>query len=315
MEDIIFQIYGTFILTLAGFVLPILTVALSAFPEGIALLKQKYINEQKQAEKNLEIEFNKKTEESMDYNVLSKTISKLKKDKRKAESRMSYLSPGFILIKSSLALGISLISFLCGLYFFNSQIFFIPYILFLISLGGLVWFLIIFSNSTSIIIEASIAVQSIRKGSEEKIIELLSILVDNSKQGDKSLFIDHTKISVSFDDKKITDGYEYIYSANKKHPIKITLSNSSEYMLKTAELGFIFPEEFLIEGKTISSTYIGDTQKIIRFKHEYIQANQKQLEGSIHLTSLKTGIFDVDVFVKGENLKNKNTKFKIKIID
>ncbi len=294
--------------------MPILTVALSAFTEGVTLLKQKYINEQKQAEKNLEIEFKKKTKESVDYNTLEKTISKLKKDKKKAESRMSYLSPGFILKKSSIALGTSLVAFLVGLYFY-SQMFFVPAGLFIISFYCLTWSLVIFSNSISIIVEASIAVQDTRKKSEEKVVELLTILVDNSNLGDKSLFIPHDKISVSFDDKKITNGLEYVFSVNKKHPVKIVLTNSSEYMLKTAELGFTFPQEFLIEGNTIDSIYTGDKEKIIRFKHDYIQSNQKQIEGTIDLTSIKTGDFDVDVFIKGENLKNKNTKFKIKVVE
>lgn len=59
MEDIIFQIYGTFILTLAGFVLPIIAIALSTLPDGVRALKQIYENEQKQSEKNLSDELEK----------------------------------------------------------------------------------------------------------------------------------------------------------------------------------------------------------------------------------------------------------------
>ena len=70
MEDIIFQIYGTLILTLAGFVLPILAIAMSAFPEGIKLLKKTYENERKQTEKNLEDELKKqKSKSEVDYDI------------------------------------------------------------------------------------------------------------------------------------------------------------------------------------------------------------------------------------------------------
>ncbi len=314
MEDIIFQTYGTFILTLAGFVLPLITIALSTFSEGVKLLKQRYINEQKQAENNLELEFKKKSGSGVDLDNLDRTISKLKKDKKKAEKRMLYLSPDFILLKSIIALGVSLATFLLGLYFYDKE-FLVPLVLIIISIFFLAWSVVIFSNSISIIVEASNVVQEIKSNKEEKMIELLTMIADNNKKGDKSLFVNQEKIQISFDNEMLTEGKEYPYSVNNKHPIRIAITNSSEYMLKMVELGFTFPEEFIIEGKSISSTYTGDKEKIIRFKHDYLQANEKRFEGLIDITSLKTGTSDITMFIKGENLKNKTFKFKIKIIN
>lgn len=315
MEELIFQIYGTFILTLAGFVLPILAIAISAFPEGVKLLKQNYENEQKQAEKNLEKEIQKqKSNSEVDYDVLAKNISTLKSTRKRAHKRIQYLNPQYILSQSVIAVSICLISFLFGVSFYN-QILYIPLSLFFLSIGFLIWTLIIFSNSIGIIIEASSAVQSIRRSAEEKTLELLTALVDSSKGGGTSLFIDQKYVHVFFNDEEVTAMKEYIFSVNNKHTIKIALKNLSEYMLKTAELGFTFPAEFLIEGEIISSVYTGDKTKIIRFKYEYLQSNVNQIVGNIEVTFLKTGVFDVDTFVKGENLKNKTIKFKIRIID
>lgn len=314
MEETIFQIYGTFVLTLGGFVLPVLTVAISVFPEGIRQLREGYENEQKQADKNLQEEIEKqKVKNEVDYDVLQKNIKALKSTKSRAQRRLKYLDPKYIAYQSGAAIGISLATLLIAISLAD-YIIILPAFLMTVSIGCLVWSLYVFSNSISIIIEASSAVQTIQRTNQEKILELLTEIADNSKNGNDSLFIDPKKIEVIFNNEKIVDGKEYIFSTNNKHSIKIAFKNLSEYMLKTAELGFTFPAEFLVEGGAISSTYTGDTQKIIRFKYQYMQANVNQIVGTIDMTFLKTGTFDVDTFFKGENLKNKNIKFKIRVV-
>ncbi|MBI2003422.1 MAG: hypothetical protein HYS78_00355 [Parcubacteria group bacterium] len=315
MENIIFQIYGTFILALAGFVLPIITIAMSAFPEGVKLLRQTYENERKQAEKNLESEIEKqKFNKDANYDLLGKNITTLKSIKKKAEKRLLYLSPQYILSQSSITVGVSLVSFLFGVFFYNQAIY-IPVTLFIISVVFFIQTLTIFSNSIEIIIETSIAVQSIRRTTEEKTIELLTILADNSKIGDQSLFIDPKDIRIFFNDEEVTTEKEYIFSVSNKHSVKISLKNLSDYMLKTAELGFTFPVEFLVEGTIISSIYTDDTKKIIRFTYDHLQSKLNLIVGNVDMTFLKTGVFDVESFIKGENLKRKTIKFKIKIVD
>jgi hypothetical protein len=211
-----------------------------------------------------------------------------------------------------------LLSFLLGLLFFEKPIYI--FIIFLsVSIGSLIWAIVIFYNSITVIIEASTAVQATRKAAEEKTLELLTLIADNSKKenvkDNNSLFIEPTKIKINFNNIVITDGIEYAFSVNNKHTIKISFTNSSDYMLKTAELGFIFPADFIVEGATIDSTYTSDTKKIIRFKHEHLQANSTQGEGNIDITFLKTGIYEIDCFVKGENLKTKREPFKIKVVE
>ncbi len=181
MEDILFQIYGTLILTLAGFVLPIIAIAISAFPEGIKVLRQAYENERVQAETNLDDELRKsKANGEVDLDLLARNIKGLKKSKRRAKNKLLYLNPHHPLLRSAIAVGVTLISFLCGLLL-------------------------------------------------------------------------------------------YKYSCFK--------------------------------------------EKIIRFNYNYIQSRQNTNVGSINLTFLKTGSYNVVAFVKAENLKNKYVKFIIQVID
>jgi len=315
MEDLIFQIYGTFILTLAGFVLPIIAIAMSAFPDGVKILKENYKNEQKQAEANLEKEMQKqKTKDKADYNILSKNIATLKLTQKRAKNRLFYLSPRAILLKSALAIGISLVSFLIGLYFYMEP-FYVPLSFFVISIVTLVWVIVIFYNAIGIITEASTEVQLKHRVGEEKTLELLTTIADNSKKDGVSLFINYKDIKVFFDNKEIVNGKEYTFSVNNEHPIKIAVSNSSDFMWKTTELGFMFPKEFLIKNDSSLNIFIDEKKKILRFNNEHIQSDERMEEGDIKFTFLKVGTFDVIVFTKGENLKMKRIKFKIKVVN
>jgi len=315
MENIIFQIYGTFILTLGGFVLPIITIAMSAFPDGVKVLKENYKNKQKQAEANLAKEIQKqKNQDKADYTLLSKNIAILKLTQKEAKRRLSYLNPGVILRKSALAVGVSLTSFLMGLYFYL-QPFYIPLSLFVISIGMVVWAITIFYNAIGIIVEASTEVQLKHKVSEEKTLELLTAIADNSKKDGASLFIDQKYIKIYFENEILTEGKEYTFSVNKEHSIDVHVSNVSEFMWKTTELGFYFPEEFLIKDASTFNIFVGGKQKILRFNHDHIQSLEKMDLGKINLTFLTSGIFEVTAFTKGENLKRKTIKFKIKVVD
>lgn len=315
MEGIAFQLYGTLILTVVGFVLPIIAIAMLAFPEGVKALRKNYENEQKQAEENLEDELKKRKSGNMvDYGVLSENIAILKSTQKKAKKRLFYLNPRYILSKSAITVGASFVSFLAGLYFYT-QTLYVPLTLFIISIGLLSWAMVIFYNAIGIIIEASTAVQLIRRASEEKILELLTGVADNSKQEGTSLFIDQKDVKIFFNNEEISEEKKYTFSVNNKHGIAVMLKNLSRFMWKTAELGFTFPADFLIEGSTNFSIYTGDKEKIIRYKHDHLQSGVNQLEGNVNLTFLKTGTFNVSTFIKGENLIWKTIKFKIKVVN
>src|SRR5437016_3497114 len=73
------ELYGLLILTVLGFTLPILTVLLSLFPEGVRALSAKSEHERAQSEENIRSETDKqKTEKGLDYAALEATLRSLK---------------------------------------------------------------------------------------------------------------------------------------------------------------------------------------------------------------------------------------------
>lgn len=308
--------FGELIIALIGFVLPIFSITLSLFPEGIRLLKENYDNERKQAEENLGIEIKKKSEEGVDTRALSRNIAFLEATKNRAKRKLYFADSERIFVFSIVSLGTSLVAFLGLLYFINHSIYLVPFGLAILSIVALVVALIVFWNSASIIIEASSEVQRMRTSREEKILELLTALVDNSKKGDPSLFINSDDIRIEIDAKMVEENKEFSYSANKKHILKIDLINLSDYMWKTAELGFIFPSDVLLEDlPTISRLTTTETRKILRFNHEHLQANERMQEGSIGVTFLKADSFKIEAFIKGENVKRKSIPFLVTAVE
>ena len=97
------ELFGQLVLTILGFVVPILTLLISLLPEGTKFLISKYENERKQSEENIENETKKRaTEKGLDYNALEKTLKTLKKKKSEAEAKLKYLNPTELLWRSSI---------------------------------------------------------------------------------------------------------------------------------------------------------------------------------------------------------------------
>lgn len=88
------ELYGTLILTLVGFIVPILTILLSLFPQGTKSLALKYENERKQSEENISNETKKReTEKGLDYAALESTLKSLEKKRLEAKTKLEYLQP------------------------------------------------------------------------------------------------------------------------------------------------------------------------------------------------------------------------------
>ena len=316
MEEIIFQIYGSLILTLAGFVLPILIIAISVFSEGVKLLNDDSKDKQKQISDNLKKELLKSDSEGMGKK-LTKSGEELEKLQRKIKRRLLYLDPNSILLRSTIAIIMSLVLFLGGLFFYSQLVFNIriSVILFIASACFLIWTFIILFNSIKTISEASSKTQERRGDENKKISELLKVLIDVEKEGNNPQPVNQEDVTPYFNGEAVTSGKEVIFSINKEYNINIELVNKSDYFLKMVELGFIFPEKLLITGKSIASTTIVGNKKIIRFKYDYIQSHVRYLKDVISINFLESGIFDISVFVGSENLKKRNMKFKIKVIE
>jgi hypothetical protein len=311
--DQILQLYGALILSVFSFVLPILSILLSLFPEGTKALASKYENEKKQSDENILKEIKKRDSgEGLDYVTIGKTLKTLNKRKRDAELKLEYLRPLKLVGGTSVPLLVALI----GVFFALSLSYIYSIILVIISsLIAFVCSIYIIYISLAVLVEVSELNIQNRKNNDDKVIELLSTLVEEIVKGKDGLFISTEKIYIDFYNKKLSPSSTFEFAVNKKYDIPVSIVNSSDTMAKNIEAGLTLPKDFLVEKTSNMNVYTGEESQIIRFNKEFIQANEKNQQGKIGITFLKSDTYVVDAFIKGENLKPKYFKFNIKIID
>ena len=300
------------ILTLLGFVLPILTILLSLFPEGTKALTLKYENEKKQSDENIASELKKKEKDkSLDYAVLEKTLNTLKKNKKNAEKKLRYLKPASLIVKIALPL---IISFICLVSLFNIETIWIIVSILFVSICGFICSIYFMSKSLAVLVEVSGIINESKRSSEDKIIELLSNIAN--KDEDSSFFLKPENINFNFNNEILQNNKQIEFSINIIHEIPISIVNTGDIMAKNIEIGLIFPSDFLIEKtKNIDSIYTEETRQIVRLKDEYIRDHENKIKGKIKVTFLKAGTHEVTAFIKGENFKSKYINFKIKVVN
>lgn len=309
MNNII-ELYGTLILTLLSFIVPILTILISLFPQGIKSLALKYENERKQSEENISNETNKiKKEEGLDYKALTKTLKTLQNKKTEAELKLQYLKPKKLMLKTAVPLLVALIG--VGVALFPGSLSVILLVLFFSLLAFISGLMAIFVSIT-VLFEVGEIVNNAKNSNDEKLIELLSILVE--KSGVENLYLKENDIRIHFDNKILKDGESIDRSINTKHSLLIAIENISEKMAKNFELGFIFPKDVLIEKTSNLSIYTDTIGQIVRFNKDMIQSHEKNLQGNLVITFLKSEKIKVNVFIKGENVKYQKFSFGINIV-
>lgn len=305
------NLLGGLILALLGFILPIITILLSLLPEGVKALINKYENEKKQSEDNIATEINKRGSKNIDLIALEKTIGTLNKNKKDAELKIDFLKPNKLLKRISFPLVLSFIGVIILLQHFSSLISWISLVSVFSSLLVSIWVLKI---SFEVLFEVSNIVSESKQNSQEKVIELLSKLVEENNEGKQSIFID--TVSIFFQKSPIIANKKYKFSANKQHTIPVAINNSGDIMAKNVEVGLIFPKEFLVEKtSSIDSFYTGEENQILRFKEDFVQASTNQNKGEIKITFLKAGEHKASAFIKGENIKNERIEFVIDVVE
>jgi hypothetical protein len=311
MNNII-NLCASLILTLLGFVLPILTILLSLFSEGTKALTLKYENEKKQSDENITSELKKKEKGNpLDYAALEKTLKILKKNKKNAEKKLSYLKPSSFVIKISLPLAIS---FVCLVSLFYAELFWQIIATIIVIMVSFIYSIYFIWKSLAVLIEVSVIVSETKRSSEDKIIELLSNIAN--KNGDDSIFLKPENINIKFNNEIIQPKKQIDFAINISHEIPISIINSGDMMAKNVEIGFIFPSDFLVEKTTnIDSLYAEEERQIIRLRDEFVRGSENKMKGKIKTTFLKAGVHEVTAFIKGENVKNKYIKFFIKVVN
>ncbi len=303
MKDIL-TLFGFLILTFIGFVLPIFAILISSSPEGIKKLSNKYENEKKKNEENIRQEQNKK----LDIDTLEKNLKILKSNKYDAEQKLKYLKPDLQLPKFFLPLLVALILILICFIIKNE---FLIYILFSLGVVIFLYTVVILWKLLLVLTEASLVISEDKTSSDNKIIELLSTLVEKSSA---SPFLDERKLSIKFDNQILTENSKLPYSVNNNHSVKICFMNSDEQMAKNVEVGFIVPLDFIIEKNDKISIMTTAENQILRFSRSYVQMKEINILGTLSFSILKNGTHKIQAFMKGENIKNKYINFLIEAI-
>jgi biopolymer transport protein ExbB/TolQ len=310
------ELFGSLILTILGVVVSIFTILLSIFSDGIKTLTSKYESQRQRSQENLTEEIKKKASSGINIVELKRTINLISKDIKTAKRKLSYLNPAKQILTISTPLFLSLGLVMLSLSGSTFIIFNIRIIVIAIIFSVVMFFCALFGlfRLLMVIIEAAAIVNENKKMNEENIVQLLSTLVENSKPG--SLFLKPEKIYIKIGDNKLTNGFNLSYSTGKKHAISVSIENIDEKMAKRVEAGFVFPKDFLVERTTnIDSIYDNGGNQIVRFKKEFIQTGEDNQQGNLNITFLKNGVYNVNAFLKGENIERASYLFNISVIE
>lgn len=303
------QLYGAFVLAVLGVIVPILTILISLFPEGMKALSEKYENERRQAEENIETEIEKRNKKKgLDYNALTKTLKIIRKKKNEAETKLTYLNPRKFLFKTSVPFLVSFIGVLASLSI--SGFWYLSVLLVISAVFTIIGFFTLHS-SIMVLFEVSEIVSQKKISNEEKMIELLSTLAENAGEN-PYLGVDDIEVRFKKDILKPKSSVDF--SVDQKYDIPISIQNKSDKMAKNVEIGFIFPTNVVIEKASNFDITTTEDKQIVRFKESAIQAHNDNRQGNISLTFLEAKKTNVDLFIKGENVKYKRFTFELKVI-
>ncbi len=113
-----------------GLLLPLLTILFSFFPKGIVMLTAKYESERKQSETNIVEEIKKRDSgKELDYQALKETLESLKQNKKRAETKLSLLTPSRMALRISIPLIISFGAVLVALQNVSTPVFLLAIII------------------------------------------------------------------------------------------------------------------------------------------------------------------------------------------
>jgi len=335
MEEIM-KLFGYLVLTMLGFIIPVVGFLIPFYQDGIKKLAEQYESKKNRISETIkkhtdDIEKLEKMDENTNniekkikdiQNLIKKfntdqkkSHKKFNKDQKKSHKKIKSLNPKTQVIKLFVPL---FISFLCILiYFLLIENIIFSYILISCSVILFFYTLFIFWKLILIIIEVSIKTKDIKdKQKEEFNQQILNILdkLDNIKSQPENVELEKVFIKIEEDDIK-DNLLEINFVLNKKKELQISTRNSEARMAKKTEIGFVFPLDFIIEESSGYSIHNSNNEQIVRFNSEFIQGNTILEHAILTITALKKGKYEVKTFVKGENIKTIHRNFKISVIE
>lgn len=299
MEEAI-QLFGFLILAVLGFVSPIIAILLSIFREGMRKLAAQYESERVQSEKNIKAQLRKMARgKTTDDSAIERSLRELKSIKKTAEVQLSYLDPKKQVIRLFAPLIVAFLAVALTLLLIEMSIYFSFFLL--LSLVGFVYTVVVLWKLIGIITEVRKIIDTGRKDTDSTIIELLSRLGEKIEKTGQYFLRD---IYIVWDGKDIKDGSQKIkMRVNDKKELDISIRNIEIRMAKNIEIGFIFPNEFILEKKDAYSIFRDDVQQIIRYNVNDIQGHTHHLLDSMAITPLERNDYKIRTFIKAENVE------------
>jgi hypothetical protein len=304
------KLLGFLILTMLGLTVPVAAILLSVFQKGISHLASQSESERSQAEKNIKDKIKQMSEVGKtDITAVQRSLDELKSIEKAAKSKLSYLSPQKLVAR----LFISIIIALCGVFVALVFVGGIYKLVVVISVAAFVYAIYVMWRTMGIMFEAKVAIDADEQRDTEQITGLLSGILAKVGETTAQYFLKEVKIGL--DGTAIEDeSFVKTLKANEKLPLKISFTNGEKRMAKRVEMGFVFPQEFIIEKSDGYSIYRDEKEQVVRFKVEEVQGNTKQLFWDLTITPLQKGDWKVTTFIKAENIETISRTITVKVV-
>ena len=305
--ELAIELFGYLILTVLGFVLPVVAILLSIYHEGLSKLAQQYQAEVSQSEENLKTIAKA---EKTDLAAIQESIKKLESTKKRAITKLSYLNPRKQIIRLFIPLVLAFLAVVATSILIGTNVYYSLFLL--ISLAGFVYALIVLWNLIGIIVEVRGIIDAEKKTTETSTVELLTSLVREVVDKTGQYFL--IKVYIVLDGKEIKDdSYETTMPVNMEKEIEVQLRNIEMRMVKNVEIGFRFPTDFIIDKTSYSSIYRDENEQIVRYSISMLQGHTTHIFAPLIITPLKQSIYTVSTFIKAENIESTYRKVTIRV--
>ncbi|TRZ52241.1 MAG: hypothetical protein D4S01_03265 [Dehalococcoidia bacterium] len=308
------KLFGFLILTMLGLTVPVVAILLSVFQKGIANLASQYESERSQAEKNIQDKIKQMAEAgeagNIDVTAVQRSLDELKSIEKAAKSKLSYLNPKKLVAR----LFISIIIALCGVFVALVFAGGIYKLVVVISVAAFVYAIYVMWRTMGIMFEAKAAIDADERRDTEQITGLLSGILAKVGATTAQYFLE--RVSTYLDGTAIKDeSFAKTLKANEKLPLKISFVNFEKRMAKRVEVGFIFPQEFIIEKSDGYQIYRDEKVQIVRYNVEEVQGDTHYLFASeLTITPLQKGDWQVRTWIKAENIESIYRAITIKVV-
>ena len=301
-------LYIDLLITILGFSLPIIGILLSFFSDGIKKLTTKYENEISKNKDDI-IALTKLSKKEKVIEKIEKNLKKLKNLQHETTIKLTYLNPKSLLLRLFIFFLLS-IFLIKGALMIEGNLFF--YWLVIVSFLFCLYAFNILRVLIGILMELFEITNEEKRSDYTGITDLVSQLIKTQKGGLsyflKKVFITINSVFVTNEKPKIS------LNLGQKQNASVSFWNKEPRMAKNIEIGFILPPDFILEKTKDYAIFTRkDGFNIIRYYIESVQGGTNQLQDPLVVTPLKEGSYEIDTFIKAENIEVIRRKLIIEV--